>query len=254
MSANPHRCRRRPGSRPGCRLRGREHLVPPGVAGFDGHGLCDRQDRWISGMFPAPANRATAVSTRTPPGRRPTPPSSRGARRVTALFEATRRACARRSTPASVRACRADSGACRDLLDHVPAGADADAVYTGFVEWALDQGLTLYPAAGRGDHRDRLRGERHPVHADRHGQVARRGRGARRVPRPRRAHVLHRADQGAREREVLRARRHLRGRERRHGDGRLVGQRRCADRLLHRRDPREPRAAPGRRCRRSTRS
>ena len=31
------------------------------------------------------------------------------------------------------------------LLEHVHAGADADAVYTGFVDWALDQGLTLYP-------------------------------------------------------------------------------------------------------------
>ncbi|GAA1954282.1 hypothetical protein GCM10009776_15270 [Microbacterium deminutum] len=32
------------------------------------------------------------------------------------------------------------------MLDRIPAGADADAVYTGFVEWAADQGLTLYPA------------------------------------------------------------------------------------------------------------
>ena len=28
----------------------------------------------------------------------------------------------------------------------MPVGADADAVYLGFVEWAADQGLTLYPA------------------------------------------------------------------------------------------------------------
>ncbi|MFT4136052.1 DEAD/DEAH box helicase [Microbacterium sp.] len=32
------------------------------------------------------------------------------------------------------------------LLDRVPAGADPDAVYDGFVAWAADQGLTLYPA------------------------------------------------------------------------------------------------------------
>ncbi len=32
------------------------------------------------------------------------------------------------------------------LLDHVPAGADPDAVYLGFVEWASSRGLTLYPA------------------------------------------------------------------------------------------------------------
>lgn len=32
------------------------------------------------------------------------------------------------------------------LLDHVPAGVDADAAYIGFVEWAGERGLTLYPA------------------------------------------------------------------------------------------------------------
>ncbi|WP_243076125.1 RNA helicase [Microbacterium sp. SS28] len=32
------------------------------------------------------------------------------------------------------------------LLDAVPRGADADAAYAGFVDWALDRGLTLYPA------------------------------------------------------------------------------------------------------------
>ncbi len=32
------------------------------------------------------------------------------------------------------------------LLDHVPAGADPDAAYLGFVEWASGRGLTLYPA------------------------------------------------------------------------------------------------------------
>ena len=31
------------------------NFVPPGVAGFDGHGLCDTQDRWVSGLFPASA-------------------------------------------------------------------------------------------------------------------------------------------------------------------------------------------------------
>ena len=32
------------------------------------------------------------------------------------------------------------------LLEHVPTGADPDAVYLGFVEWATSRGLTLYPA------------------------------------------------------------------------------------------------------------
>ncbi len=32
------------------------------------------------------------------------------------------------------------------LLDLIPAGADPDAVYDGFVAWAADQGLSLYPA------------------------------------------------------------------------------------------------------------
>jgi hypothetical protein len=32
------------------------------------------------------------------------------------------------------------------LLDAVPRGADDDDVYLGFVEWAADRGLTLYPA------------------------------------------------------------------------------------------------------------
>jgi hypothetical protein len=33
-----------------------------------------------------------------------------------------------------------------DLLTAVPRGADPDAVYAGFVEWAAGQGFTLYPA------------------------------------------------------------------------------------------------------------
>src|SRR5688572_22512140 len=32
------------------------------------------------------------------------------------------------------------------LLDAVPRGADDDTVYLGFVEWAAERGLTLYPA------------------------------------------------------------------------------------------------------------
>ncbi|MGA7147240.1 MAG: DEAD/DEAH box helicase, partial [Microbacterium sp.] len=32
------------------------------------------------------------------------------------------------------------------LLDAVPRGADPDAAYLGFVEWASESGLTLYPA------------------------------------------------------------------------------------------------------------
>lgn len=33
-----------------------------------------------------------------------------------------------------------------NLLDAVPRGADADAAYLGFVEWAADRGFSLYPA------------------------------------------------------------------------------------------------------------
>lgn len=32
------------------------------------------------------------------------------------------------------------------LVERVPQGADADVAYLGFVDWATDQGLTLYPA------------------------------------------------------------------------------------------------------------
>ncbi|MGC5172308.1 DEAD/DEAH box helicase [Microbacterium sp. DT81.1] len=32
------------------------------------------------------------------------------------------------------------------LLEHVPRGADADAIYEGFLAWATDQGLSLYTA------------------------------------------------------------------------------------------------------------
>lgn len=32
------------------------------------------------------------------------------------------------------------------LLEHVPTGADPDAAYLGFVDWASERGLTLYPA------------------------------------------------------------------------------------------------------------
>ncbi len=135
------------------------------------------------------------------------------------------------------------------LAEHVPVGADADAVYLGFVEWAAGPGSHALSRPGRGDHRDRVGVERDPVDADRHRQVPRRRRRACRVPRPRRANVLHRADQGAREREVLRPGRHLRRRQRRHGHGRLVGEPGCADHLLHRRDPGEHRPAKRSGCR-----
>ena len=32
------------------------------------------------------------------------------------------------------------------LLARVPVGADADSAYTGFVKWATDRGISLYPA------------------------------------------------------------------------------------------------------------
>ena len=68
------------------------------------------------------------------------------------------------------------------------------------------------------------------------------------------AQVLHGTDQGTRVGEVLLAGRHLRRRERRDDDRRLVRQRGRADHLLHRGDPRQPRAASRRRRLRSARS
>lgn len=114
-------------------------------------------------------------------------------------------------------------------------------------------GVDRHPAvsrAGRGGHRDRLRQQPDPVHPHRHREVARRDRRALQRTGRRTAQLLHGTDQGTREREVLRAGRRVRGRERRDGHGRLRGQRRRAHHLLHGRDPREPLAAPGRRCRR----
>jgi hypothetical protein len=32
------------------------------------------------------------------------------------------------------------------LLERIPVGTDADGVYEGFVDWATDRGLSLYPA------------------------------------------------------------------------------------------------------------
>ena len=105
------------------------------------------------------------------------------------------------------------------------------------------------PGARRGDLRARRRSARRARHADRQRQEPCRGRRACDRARPRAAHLLHGADQGPREREVLPARRHLRRRERRHGDGRLGGQRRCSDHLLHGRDSRQPGATRRRRPR-----
>ena len=136
------------------------------------------------------------------------------------------------------------------LRDRVPSGSGDDAIYDGFVEWAADRGLSLYPAQDEavieivsganvilstptGTGKSLVAVAAHAACLARGGRT-----------------LLHGADQGAREREVLRPRRHLRRRERRHGDGRLVGEPRRADHLLHGRDPREPRPAPGRRRRR----
>ena len=101
--------------------------------------------------------------------------------------------------------------------------------------------------AGRGDPGARERAARRARYADRVGEVARRHGAALLRPLLRPALVLHVAHQGAREREVLRALRDVRRRPGRHGDRRRVDQRGRADHLLHRGDPRQPRAQARRR-------
>ena len=145
-------------------------------------------------------------------------------------------------------------GVSQPLADLLPAGFDPDGSTRVFADWAASRGLPLYPAqdealieivSGANVILSTPTGTgKSLVAVAAHFAALAAGR----------AHVLHRADQGAREREVLRPRRHLRRRERRHGDRRLVGEPRRADHLLHGRDPREPRAAPGRGRARSTRS
>ena len=39
-----------------------------------------------------------------------------------------------------------DGGVCSHPARRVPVGADADSAYTGFVKWATDRGISLYPA------------------------------------------------------------------------------------------------------------
>ena len=105
------------------------------------------------------------------------------------------------------------------------------------------------PGPGRGDPRAARRQERHPEHADRLRQVARRVRDALRLARARAAGRLHLPDQGARQREVDGAVPRVRPGSGRPLDRRRDGQPRRADPLLHGRGPRQHRAARRRRRR-----
>ena len=109
------------------------------------------------------------------------------------------------------------------------------------------------PGAGRGDPRAARRQERHPEHADRLRQVARRVGDALRRARARAARRLHLPDQGAGQREVDGAVPRVRPGPRRPLDRRRDRQPRRADPLLHRRGPRQHRAARRRRRRRRRR-
>ena len=111
-------------------------------------------------------------------------------------------------------------------------------------------GWPLYPAQEEAVLEICVGRQRHPRHAHRVGQVARRpGRPRRRAGR-RAAHLLHRAHQGAGVGEVLRAVPRARLRPRGHAHRRRRGQRRRAGHLLHGRDPGQHGAARGRAGRR----
>ena len=108
------------------------------------------------------------------------------------------------------------------------------------------QGPHALPGAGGGDPRA-LRGqERHPEHAHRLGEVARRLRPALRLARARAALRLHLPDQGAGQREVDGPLPRARAGERRPLHRRRHRQPRRARPLLHRRGARQHRPARGR--------
>ena len=143
---------------------------------------------------PRRLSRATAASTPTRPASGPTRRSSRrrstGSRQYWRAIHQRRGAASAR--PAAHDLCQAGSRHPAwqthemplTLLEHVPVGADADAVVPRLRRVGGRSGPHALPRAGRGDHRDRVGLERHPVDADRHRQVARRGRGARGVRSP----------------------------------------------------------------------
>ena len=132
------------------------------------------------------------------------------------------------------------------LVDALPSEPSADALYEAFIEWADEQGLSLYPhqeeaaielfggnnvilATPTGSGKSMVAVAAHfAALAD--GRITF-------YTAPIKALVLG---------EVLRAVRDLRGRERRDDDRRRDGQRRGADHLLHGRGAREHRAARGR--------
>ncbi len=108
------------------------------------------------------------------------------------------------------------------------------------------EGPDALPGAGRGDPRTAGREERHPQHADRFRQVARRLGHAVRVARAGPARGLHLPDQGAGQREVDGALPRVRPRRGGARHRRRHGQPRRADPLLHGRDPRQHGPARGR--------
>ncbi len=106
-------------------------------------------------------------------------------------------------------------------------------------------GPRALPGSGASDPRA-LRGQqRHPGHAYREREIARRPGLSLLRDEPGPAQLLLGAHQGARQREVLRAVPRVRRRPRGPRDGRRHGQPRRANRLLHRRDPVEHRPSRG---------
>ena len=136
-----------------------------------------------------------------------------------------------------------------DLLPPEPT-SDPDVLLGRFLAWVQSTGLTLYPAQEEAL-LELMAGQARPArHAHRLRQVAGRRRAPLQGARRGEDLVLHGADQGAGEREVLRPLRAVRRRAGGHAHRRREHQPGRADRLLHRRGPRQPRPARGRAPRR----
>ena len=130
-----------------------------------------------------------------------------------------------------------------DVLPHEEASEDE--VFEAFVEWTVEQGLTLY------EHQEEAALEL--VSGNNVILATPTGSGKSLVAIA--AHFMAMAEgrvtfytapiKALVSREVLRAVQRLRGQERRHDHGRRVGELRRPDHLLHGRDPREHRAARG---------
>ena len=140
------------------------------------------------------------------------------------------------------------------LIDALPSPWDPDAAYTAFAEWAESRGLPLYPAQeeaiSRSSRARTSSSRRRPARASRSS------RSARTSPRSRRAGArYYTAPIKALVSEKFFALVDIFGAE---NVGMVTGDSSVnagrADHLLHRRDPREPRAAPRRRKPTSTRS